>query len=415
VLPRFLPATQTVHLITKDIEMRILFCDYEYPPLGGGGGVINALVAEELAKSHEVTVLTSRPANYPADTIENGVRVVRVPIFVRRQQAAANFISMLAYVPMGIHYGKKLIQSHDYDIINTYFVVPTGPVGDRLSRLGNIPNVVSVLGGDIYDPSKFLSPHRHALLRHTVRKLLRRADRVVGESQNILQYMRQYYTPEIEGTLIPLGIRRPPANMASRSDYGFKENDVLLVTVGRLVARKAIDQLIKMMSSLDNSKAHLLIIGSGPQEERLRELASQQGVAEQVHFLGRVSDDDKFRILRMADIFVSTSQHEGFGLVFLEAMACGLPVVCYGHGGQTDFLVDGETGYVPHLNELASFASHCKTLITDADTRSTMAATNLKRVEELYIDRCAARYETLYQEVIEMHKGKQTGGNTSRT
>jgi len=59
-----------------------------------------------------------------------------------------------------------------------------------------------------------------------------------------------------------------------------------------------------------------------------------------------VPEEHKFRLLRIADVFVSTSQHEGFGLVFLEAMACGLPVVCYDRGGQIDFLEDRTTGHL---------------------------------------------------------------------
>ena len=60
--------------------LRILFCNYEYPPLGGGGGVINALLAEELAKKHDVTVLTSRCMGLPEESVENGVRIIRLPV-----------------------------------------------------------------------------------------------------------------------------------------------------------------------------------------------------------------------------------------------------------------------------------------------------------------------------------------------
>jgi len=70
--------------------MRILYCNYEYPPLGGGGGVINKQIAEELAKRHTVDVLTSQGMDMPSKTVENGVTVYRVPVFFRSRQAAAN-------------------------------------------------------------------------------------------------------------------------------------------------------------------------------------------------------------------------------------------------------------------------------------------------------------------------------------
>src|SRR5437899_147046 len=145
--------------------MRILFCNYEYPPLGGGGGVINALLAEEMAKHHEVTVLTSQGRQLPPVPLENGVRVVRSPVFFRKQEAVASLVSMLSFLPMGVRTGKELLRRTEFDVINTHFVLPTGPVGDALSRYAGIPNVLSLHGGDLYDPSKWTSPHRHPVLR----------------------------------------------------------------------------------------------------------------------------------------------------------------------------------------------------------------------------------------------------------
>lgn len=380
--------------------MKILFCNYEYPPLGGGGGVINALLAEELAGRHEVTVLTSQGLGLPAESVVNGVRIVRVPVFFRSQQAAANVPSMLAYLPMGMAAGKRLIRTIRYDVINTHFVLPTGPVGDALARYGNIPHVLSLHGGDLYDPSKWMSPHRHFVLRTWVTRLLRRADRLVGQSRNTIENIHKYYDSSLSVARIPLGIRRPSVEVAARADYGFTDDQVLLVTVGRLVARKAVDQLISVLKDAGRPDAHLVIVGSGPQEQALRQKAAELGLAERVHFRGQASERDKLRLLQMSDIFVSTSQHEGFGLVFLEAMASGLPVVCYGYGGQTDFLVDGVTGHVVPLNDVALFAERCRRLISDPEAIRRIGADNRVRVEELYIDECARQYEQLFEDLI---------------
>ena len=362
-----------------------------------------------------MTVLTSQGLELPAESEENGVRVIRVPVFFRRQQAAANLPSMLAYLPMGIKAGKKLLRQIPFDVINTHFVLPTGPVGDTLARFAQVPNVLSVHGGDLYDPSKWTSPHRHALLRVWVRKLLRRANQVVGQSRNTLQNIRDFYSPEIKCVRIPLGIKRPLLKATPSQQYKFGENDVLLVTVGRLVARKAVEQLISMMGSLNTADAHLLIIGTGPHERLLREKARELHIEGRVHFLGHVEESEKFQILQMSDVFVSTSQHEGFGLVFLEAMASGLPVVCYDHGGQTDFLEDGYTGYVLALNDLPSFTESCRRLVNDADSRKRMGQKNRQRVEDLFIDRCAALYENLFNEVIKDYRKERVISYSRRT
>jgi glycosyltransferase involved in cell wall biosynthesis len=120
-----------------------------------------------------------------------------------------------------------------------------------------------------------------------------------------------------------------------------------------------------MMDTLRNENARLLVLGSGPQEQMLKKEVADRQLGSKVRFMGFVEEMEKFRLLRLSDIYVSTSQHEGFGLVFLEAMACGLPVICYDYGGQTDFLEDGTTGYLAPLNDLQSFADRSLTLMRD--------------------------------------------------
>src|ERR1700742_2075333 len=113
--------------------MRILFCNYEYPPLGGGGGGVMRALARELARRHEVTVLTSRALDLAAHSDDDGVQVLRVPVFFRRQLATANLPSMLAYLPSAVLKGLGLRRTSQFDVINTHFVVPTGPVGQLLA------------------------------------------------------------------------------------------------------------------------------------------------------------------------------------------------------------------------------------------------------------------------------------------
>ena len=88
--------------------MRILFCNYEYPPLGGGGGVINAHLAEELARRHEFSVLTSGALGTEDRETRDGVDIIRVPVFGRNQAMAANMASMASYLPMGMSRGDSL-------------------------------------------------------------------------------------------------------------------------------------------------------------------------------------------------------------------------------------------------------------------------------------------------------------------
>ena len=378
-------------------SMNILFCNYEYPPLGGGGGVVMAALARELARRHSVTVLTSRALGLPAEELDEGVRVVRVPVFFRREKAVANLPSMLAYLPMGA-LGARRLRAR-FDVINTHFAVPTGPLGDWLARRFEIPNVLSVHGGDLYDPSKRLSPHRIRLLRGPIRKLLLRADALVGQSRNTLQNVHDIYGVRRDSTLIPLGIERPPRVEGERAAFGLPGGTFVMVTVGRVVARKATPQLVQALKAMDRPDAHLLVVGDGPESERLRAAADAAGLADRVHLLGQVSEERKYQALSIADVFVSASQHEGFGLVFLEAMAHGLPVVCYDHGGQTDFL-SAATGALIPLNDLERLTQALVGLHDDPGGRERVSRHNRRVIEDYFIDKCAQRYETLFAAVV---------------
>ncbi|MEM7042700.1 MAG: glycosyltransferase family 4 protein [Pseudomonadota bacterium] len=380
--------------------MDILICNYEYPPLGGGGGVVTAQLVEQLAKRHQVTVLTSKAFDLPEESRENGAQIIRVPVLGRTKKAAGSLPSLLSYVPAAIKRGKALMRDRSFDVINTHFAVPTGPVGDSLARHAGIPNILSVHGGDLYDPSKWMSPHRHWVLRRLIKRLLERADRVVGQSSNTNANVGRFYTNAVEPVLIPLGIERPTIEPASRTGYGLGKDDLLLVTVGRLVARKALDQLLDLLPRFAGHDVKLLVIGTGPEESALRTHATELGVAEQVRFLGGLSDQEKFDVLGMADIYVSSSQHEGFGLVFLEGMAAGLPVICYDHGGQTDFLVDGETGYLVPLNDQEKLEQRIRELVIDGALRQKIADTNQQRVERYFIEQMALAYEELFEVAI---------------
>lgn len=381
--------------------MRILFVNYEFPPLGGGGGVVMAALARALARRHEVTVLTSRALDLPDESVEQGVRVVRVPVFFRKHLAVANLPSMAMYLPTGFVAGRKLLRGSRFDVINTHFVVPSGPLGDWLARGAHIPNVLSVHGGDLFDPSKKMSPHRHAFMRRAVSRLLRRADSVVGQSKDTVGHVSKLYGVHRDVELIPLGIERPPTSQkGTRAEFGVPDDAFVLVTVGRVVPRKASAQLIDMLAGLDRPDARLLILGDGPDIPAVMARARALGVVDRVHHLGYVSDEVKYRALSISDAFVSTSQHEGFGLVFLEAMAFGLPVVCYDRGGQTDFLSTPATGFVVTLNNLDDFTRAVRELHDSAALRTLVRQNNLQRVEEYFIDRCAEEYERVFEGAV---------------
>jgi glycosyltransferase involved in cell wall biosynthesis len=358
-----------------------------------------AAMARSLAERHDVTVLTSQAVDLPFEQMDAKVKVVRVPVFFRKALATANFPSMAAYLPMGFWRGLQLGRKQRFDVINTHFAVPTGPLGDWLSKRMRIPNILSVHGGDLYDPSKKSSPHRHAFLRRAVARLLEKADGVVAQSRDTARNVEQIYGVERKVDLIPLGIDRPPQNIrAQRSEFDLPENAFVMVTAGRIVPRKASTQLIDTLAALPD--AFLLVVGDGPEAAAVKQRAMELGVHDRLRMLGYVSDEVKYKAYAAANVFVSTAQHEGFGLVFLEAMSFGLPVVCYNRGGQTDFLSTPDTGFVIQLNDQKAFNDAVKSLRDSPDRCKAVGRHNLDAVEDFFIERCAERYERVFSDAL---------------
>jgi len=385
--------------------MRILVVNYEYPPVGGGGGVVTRDIVEQMAsRGASVTVLTSGYKGCSRMDRSNGVRVFRVPVAFRRKLEVASMASMLSYFPSSVLNAFWAMNKDSYDIVNTHFAIPSGPTGYVLARKFRIPNVLSIHGGDLYDPSKRLSPHRIPVLSATVRGVMNAAERVVAQSNDTKKRAEAYYNLTREIDVIPLGIKIPVFQKRSRQEFGFRQDQILLCTVGRLIPRKNILDMLNILWELKQKyPVKLLIIGEGPERPRIEAAVKQYGMVENVHMYGNVSDEEKYDLMDVSDIFVSTASHEGFGIVFLEAMACGLPVICYDYGGQTDFLKNGKTGFLVGLNNSSEFRGRLEEVMCAPDLMRSMADHNREYVRNYSIQNCAGRYLALFEKVIDDH------------
>lgn len=381
--------------------MRILTFNYEYPPLGGGGGVVHSLIAEELARRHTVYVITSAFEDLPRRESQGGVEIIRVPVVGRRNRSAASLVSLLSYPPAAWISAWRLLRGEDFDVINSHFAVPTGPGSIPPARLAAIPHVMSLHGGDIFDPSKRLSPHRLIGVRSAVNWVLRSSAAVVAQSSNTRENAYRFYSYRGPIEIIPLGIRQPDVPRASRAELGLPEDRFLAITVGRLVKRKGIDQLLGALASPECRQADLLVVGDGPERAGWEKLAAGLGLVGRVRFMGHVEEVRKWQLLQCADAYVSATLHEGFGLVYLEAMAAGLPVVTFDHGGQIDFLRHGETGYLVRMGDAAGLTTAISRLILNPNEVERFRRNNLEQAPQHRIEECARQYELLLQRVTD--------------
>jgi glycosyltransferase involved in cell wall biosynthesis len=384
--------------------LRILIINYEFPPIGGGGGIFCYQLAKELVKNgHRVDYITSNYKNLPSYDSIAGINVLRVPVIGREEINVSTPMSLVTFLISCLSIGGVLCKYNTYDIINSHFVLPSALCGTILSRIFKIPHVISLHGGDIYDPSKMLSPHRIIFLRYIIRLLLNSCDCIVAQSTNTKNNIIKYYKPNKIVSIIPLGITKPDFPEISREKLGLSKKDILLISVGRLVKRKGFDYMIKALSKISHKNIKYLIIGNGPEYKNLKRLSKNLG---EVMFLGQVSEEKKFQYLSISDFYILPSLHEGFGICLLEAMLCGLPIVATNNGGQTDFLVDGRNALLVSTKDVDGLAKAIDKLIENKALSKKMSKINSVEVKEFEINKIVRRYEDLYIQITKLRKNR---------
>jgi phosphatidylinositol alpha-1,6-mannosyltransferase len=188
----------------------------------------------------------------------------------------------------------------------------------------------------------------------------------------------------------------------SRLPEGFPRGRVILA-VARLEtheAYKGVDHLIEALPALlgDVPELQLAVIGGGSDVPRLTQLAHRSGVAQRVHFLGSLRPEEIGSAYAFCDVFALPSGGEGFGLVFLEAMAHAKPVIGGSQGGTPDIIEDGVTGYLVQHGDVAQLTQRLRQLLTDEALRKEMGSRALGRVRsDFTFDRFSREFAALLE------------------
>ncbi|NIO41067.1 MAG: glycosyltransferase [Burkholderiales bacterium] len=245
---------------------------------------------------------------------------------------------------------------------------------------------------------------RHRLFMIIYAYILRRCDSVIfGSKAQQRLWIEKYGIRQDKSTVIYNGVDNdyfgsPEAGADEKPDRPrFEDFDVVIGCVAHLRPEKSHKDLLAAMKKItekSEQKVLLLLVGHGPEEPGLRYYAESNGLSDSVKFCGRTDDVRPF--LEAMDIFVMPSSTEVFSNAILEAMTCGLPVVCTAVGGSVEMVVDGVTGFTYPRHDVDSLAESLSALIQDKAKREQFGQRGAARVKDSFsIERMDDQYTHL--------------------
>ncbi len=365
--------------------LRIVQIYKDYAPVAGGiENHVRALAEGLAARGHDVTVLvTSRSRRTEINGI-NGVRVIK----------GARLLHV-ASTPLSLDLIFQALRLHA-DVVNLHMPYPPG---DLAALASNAPVVVTY-HSDIVRQRRLLQFYRpllHMSLRHAARIIATSAPYIESSP-----FLRRYVN---KCRVVPLSVDAtrfahvsPEAVAMVRQRHTIDPGARVVLSVGVLRYYKGLHILLDAMRHVH---ATLLVVGDGPERERLEQIAAKYGIAERIRFANRVADQDLPVYYHAADMFVLAShlRAEAFGIVLLEAMASGLPVISTQLGTGTSVANHhGATGFVVPPADPYALARAIQVLLANDDLRHRMGQQGRERVLAHYthdrmIDGTLAVYE----------------------
>ena len=305
--------------------------------------------------------------------IEHGVSVHR-PTFTLIPKIGARINPAMitrAVLPLA----KYLHAQRPFDLVDAQFFYPDGPAAAAIATALELPCSIKARGSDI----SFWGSRPYALKQ--MLDAASRADGVLAVSQALANDMAAlgmdarkislHYTGLDRDRFRPLDHSGLRAALGQSLGLALPENQPLFTSVGALIERKGQDLAIKALASIPD--AQLLLVGKGPDEQHLRNLARDLGLAERVHFLGSVDHDLLPVILSASNAMVLPSASEGLANAWVEALACGTPLVINDAGGARELVTSPDAGLIVERT-LEAVAQGMRQILDNPPDRATVAA-----------------------------------------
>ena len=423
--------------------MRIAMLSYHTCPLAtlggkdtGGMNVYVKEVTRQLGRMGiHVDVFTRSQNEHVPHVLHDlgyGNRIVHIPAGPEYPLPKKELINFIPHFVQGIYYFSDT-KGLQYDLIHSHYWM-SGLAAIELGKTWNIPNIqmFHTLG---------LMKNRVAQTKDEMegdyridgeRKVLKSADRIIAAtSAEYAQLLWLYHADVNKITVISPGVdvgKFYPIPADEAKEYiGIPPCNRMLLFVGRIEPLKGLDVLIEAIGIMHQNEVFqenpfcLAIIGGdtgdGPEHRdiemsRIKELTEQYGLGDLVTFLGKRNQDSLPYYYSAAEAVVVPSHYESFGMVALEAMACGTPVVASQVGGLAYLVQDGVTGYTVPVDEPQELANRLTLLLQDTNIRDQLGRQAFKLAQDYAWEKIAAKLLGTYEEVMNESIGSQISGDT---
>ena len=381
-------------------EKTILIPAYDFKPLLGGVANYGHELAVQFSQRARVHVLSRKLPGM--EEFDQGL-----PYTVSRIRTP---YSALLSFPLFARTLRRLIRLHPPDAVFCPMWLPDGAASRWALKGAPIPYFVAAHGTEVFeDFTTVRNSVRTVLARRLKRKVFRDAEKVFPVSQ----YTRKAVLEEAGGNdseviTVNNGVnstifKKTAGNSNVEARYR-PRGERLLLTVTRLYPYKGVDRMLESLPAISQAVPNVkyLIVGEGPDRQRLEGLSARLGLQAHVSFLGRLALSEIVELYNLADLFVMLSREEppdveGFGLVFLEAAACGLPSVGGRSGGIPDAIDEGKSGWLVDPNNIEAIAATIMDLLKSPERLERASEVCLSTAPQKSWERAADRiWEALF-------------------
>lgn len=370
--------------------MRILVLCYEYPPVGGGGGRIAAVVSEGLAaRGHTVRVVTSHTGSLPHEETTAKDVSVRRAFAGRLRQDRCTVPEMAAYVASHSFIVSAEIARFKPDVIHSHFAVPTGAVAWLTTRLRPVPYVITAHLADVPGAMPEQTEMLFRFAEPMTRPIWHAAAASSAVAPHLVELAEKAYGQR--PVVIRNGIDMSDAARAPQPVQG----PVRVLWCGRMQAQKNLGPVLLGLGALADKPWTLDLIGDGPLRAQVEESISKAGLTDKARIHGWLPAERVREIFKQSHILFMPSLSEGLSLVTIEALRDALAIVGSRIPGIDDVVVDGENGILCSPDDPATYAQALAELIENPDRLAAMRQAALARAPLYDAERMIDAYEAL--------------------